>query len=70
VASLAYINLSHPKELMDEVWVNFGAPDDKVSIWKVLSKLPAPRAGVHADTQLCNLIDSPILHVLRIRKRD
>ena len=70
MASLAYINLSTPKELMDEVWVNFGAPDDNVSIWKVLSKLPAPRAGVHTDTQLCNLIDSPILHVLRIRKRD
>jgi hypothetical protein len=46
-ASLAAINVDPPKELMDAVWARFAAPSDKVSIWTVLSKLPAPRAGMH-----------------------
>ena len=46
-ASLAAINLDPPQELMDAVWARFAAPGDKVSIWTVLSKLPAPRAGMH-----------------------
>lgn len=45
LASLAHINVSPPAELIDAVWENFGLPTEKVSIWKVLSKLPAPRAG-------------------------
>ena len=43
--SLSQINVSPPEELMDAVWATIGGRDDKVSIWKVLSKLPAPRAG-------------------------
>jgi hypothetical protein len=44
-ASLARIDLVPPATLMDEVWARLGAPGEKVSIWTVLSKLPAPRAG-------------------------
>jgi hypothetical protein len=44
-ASLARIDLLPPATLMDEVWARLGAPGEKVSIWTVLSKLPAPRAG-------------------------
>jgi len=44
-ASLAHIGLDPPGELMDAVWARFGAPGEKVLIWKVLSKLPAARAG-------------------------
>ena len=45
-ASLAHINLFPPAELIGAVWAKFGAPAEKVSIWKILSKLPAPRAGI------------------------
>ena len=44
-ASLARIDLAPPTKLMDDVWSCLGAPGEKVSIWTVLSKLPAPRAG-------------------------
>ena len=55
-ASLAEIHLEPPRELMDAVWARFGAPNEKVLIWKILSRLPAPRAGMQLTHSFCSMI--------------
>jgi len=52
VASLAWVDVSPSKELMDLVWAAIGPENEQVSIWKVLCKLPAPRAGRSVEVLL------------------